>query len=151
MIFARCQDAAPAAPGLDRRAVPGPCRLGGRDRIGIKPVWDSLDTTPLPTGRETNMQRRQAAWAALLAAGSFFALAPAAARAQPGEPFRPPAVPLVTHDPYFSVWSMRDRLTDDWPRHWTGAIHALCGLVRIDGQPYRFLGPGQVKAPPMKQ
>lgn len=97
------------------------------------------------------MQRRLSPRAALLAACYSLALVPAPALAQPGEPFRPPAVPLVTHDPYFSVWSMSDRLTDDWTRHWTGAIHALCGLVRIDGQPYRFMGPAMVKAPAMKQ
>jgi hypothetical protein len=96
------------------------------------------------------MQPRHAAWTAPIVACCYLALAPAAF-AQPGEPLRPPAVPLVTHDPYFSVWSMADRLTDDWSRHWTGTIHAMCGLVRIDGKPYRFLGPPAVKAPPMQQ
>lgn len=69
--------------------------------------------------------------------------------AEPG--FRPPAVPLVCHDPYFSIWSFTDRLTDDWPRHWTGAINAICGLVRIDGAPYRFCGPGPDEARPLEQ
>ncbi|MDB5294422.1 MAG: glutaminase, partial [Phycisphaerales bacterium] len=55
-------------------------------------------------------------------------------------PLRAPAVPLVTHDPYLSAWSFADRLTDDWPKHWTGHVHGMCGLVRVDGKPMRFMG-----------
>jgi hypothetical protein len=65
--------------------------------------------------------------------------------------FRPPAVPLVTHDPYFSIWSFRDNLTDDWPRHWTGAVEALSAMARIDGKPYRVMGPSPRQVPALKQ
>ncbi|CCW35438.1 protein of unknown function (DUF1793) [Chthonomonas calidirosea] len=73
----------------------------------------------------------------------LFLLPSAAVAAQVVETahYRPPAVPLVVHDPYFSVWSMSDHLTDDWTRHWTGAVNAMCGLIRIDGKVYRWAGP----------
>ncbi|MFZ4507274.1 MAG: glutaminase domain-containing protein [Fimbriimonas sp.] len=65
--------------------------------------------------------------------------------------FRPPAVPLVTHSPYFSVWSNADRLTDQWPRHWTGAVHAMCGMVKIGDKVYRWMGTPRAEVPVMEQ
>jgi hypothetical protein len=53
---------------------------------------------------------------------------------------RAPAIPLIVHDPYFSIWSPTDRLTDSWPMHWSGRSHQLAGMIRVDGNPFRFLG-----------
>lgn len=75
----------------------------------------------------------------------------ASALANDGPAGRPPAVPLVVHDPYFSIWSFGDRLADDWPRHWTGKIHGMCSLIRVDGKPYRLMGWPGTDIPAMPQ
>ncbi|HEX2950320.1 MAG TPA: DUF4965 domain-containing protein [Armatimonadota bacterium] len=64
---------------------------------------------------------------------------------------RPPAVPLITHDPYFSVWSGGDQLTDVTATHWTGTWNQLYGVVRIDGKNYRFIGERLIDFPVMRQ
>ena len=56
------------------------------------------------------------------------------------EKFRAPAVPLVTHDPFFSVWSFADKLTDDTTRHWDGVRRYMIGVMAVDGDLYEFMG-----------
>ena len=55
-------------------------------------------------------------------------------------PLRPPAVPLVTHDPYFSIWSNTNKLYSSPTSHWTRGENRLSALVRVDGQPFRLMG-----------
>jgi len=53
---------------------------------------------------------------------------------------RAPAVPLITVDPYFSIWSQDTTLNFDSARHWTGSVMNLFGCVAIDGKKYSLFG-----------
>jgi Glutaminase A six helical-hairpin domain/Domain of unknown function (DUF5127)/Domain of unknown function (DUF4964) len=93
-------------------------------------------------------------WATVMVAGQVPQRAAtsraAQARPAPLPVLRPPAVPLVTHDPYFSIWSPADRLTDASTAHWTGRAHPMNSLIRIDGEAWRLMGasPSNVAALP---
>ena len=64
----------------------------------------------------------------------------AAAPASFQNDLRAPAYPLVTVDPYFSVWSFTDEANGDMTRHWSGRKQPLLAAVRVDGVTYRLLG-----------
>lgn len=53
---------------------------------------------------------------------------------------RLPSVPLITSDPYLSIWSPYDKLNEGTTRHWTNDEKSLIGAVRVDGKVYRFMG-----------
>ena len=53
---------------------------------------------------------------------------------------RLPAYPLVTHTPYFSLWSMDDVPNRETTRHWTGKPNPLTGILRLGERSYCFLG-----------
>lgn len=54
--------------------------------------------------------------------------------------FRPSAVPLIAVDPYFSIWSMHDKLNDGVTSHWTGRRNPMTAGVVIDNKLYILMG-----------
>ena len=58
---------------------------------------------------------------------------------------RLPSVPLLTNDPYFSIWSHYDALNEGPTRHWCEHEKAIDGILRVDGTAYRFMGQGNEK------
>ena len=87
----------------------------------------------------------------LLQLSSAILLATHVAWAQPTPPLRPPAVPLVAHDPYFSIWSPGDKLTDADTVHWTGKPHSIFSTVSIDGKELRMVGKMGSQLPALPQ
>src|SRR5215469_11199038 len=65
--------------------------------------------------------------------------------------FRPPAVPLVTYNPFLSIWSESDHLNGSTTKHWTRHNNSLVSLIRIDGKTYRLMGAEPKSVPPLEQ
>lgn len=56
---------------------------------------------------------------------------------------RLPAYPLITVDPFFSIWSRSENLYDAPTTLWCGISKRLTGFVTVDGKKFRFLGKGK--------
>jgi hypothetical protein len=65
--------------------------------------------------------------------------------------FRAPSVPLVAHDPYFSIWSPANKLNDSETVHWTGKNQPLHSILRVDGKAYRVMGSQPSELEPLRQ
>ena len=50
-----------------------------------------------------------------------------------------PALPLMTHDPFFSFWDCGPSLPNEEIKHWTGAEKCFRGAVTVDGLLMRWL------------
>lgn len=55
---------------------------------------------------------------------------------------RLPAYPLITIDPFMSIWSMNDTLTAGTTQLWCGQDKTLKGIITVDGRSFRFMGKG---------
>ena len=65
---------------------------------------------------------------------------------------RAPAYPLITVDPYFSVWSTSDKLYENDIKTWDSRTCFLIGKAEIDGECYIFMGSAKdMNMPPMNQ
>ncbi len=50
------------------------------------------------------------------------------------------AIPLILHDPFFSVWSSADNLYDKDTVHWCGASQTIRGYLKVTDTIYSFWG-----------
>ena len=51
-----------------------------------------------------------------------------------------PAYPLFVKDPYFSIWSMTDKLNDSNTLFWHGEEKRIYGFLYVDDKKYCFMG-----------
>ena len=53
---------------------------------------------------------------------------------------RAPAYPLITVDPYFSVWSPSNKLNDSTTVHWTNSPNTILGIATVDNKKFSVIG-----------
>ena len=97
------------------------------------------------------MRNHRRSLAAALCGLLVLATGKAQAQQTPAVPYRPPSVPLVVHNPLFSVWSAADKLTDVQTTHWTKKTQALNSIIRLDGKNYRLMGSEPAGVDPLPQ
>ncbi len=64
---------------------------------------------------------------------------------------RAPSYPLITVDPYFSVWSSADKLNEKNTVHWTDYDNVISAIATVDGQKFRVMSAYDESIPPMTQ
>ncbi|HPS02118.1 MAG TPA: DUF4965 domain-containing protein [Candidatus Sumerlaeota bacterium] len=99
----------------------------------------------------TKLRQRLSYLSVACALAAVWMCAQAATPRAVADPVRPPAVPLVAHDPYFSIWSPADQLYGEETTHWTGKPHPLHALVRVDGEVARVMGAQPAHIAPLPQ
>ncbi len=67
------------------------------------------------------------------------------------EAFRPPAVPLMVHNSYFSVWAFNEKLGEADILHWSLVPNPITCLVRVDGKTFRLMGETKSALPGLEQ
>jgi hypothetical protein len=112
------------------------------------PGAHEMKTIPIINYSSEAIKNKKITWLLLLFA---VALSARLLRAEDTTPFRPPSVPLVTYNPFLSIWSPADRLNDFNTQHWTHRDHPLVSLIRVDGQSYRLMGATPDDLPPFEQ
>ncbi|MCC7374997.1 MAG: DUF4965 domain-containing protein [Verrucomicrobiales bacterium] len=145
--FTSSEDLTDAYLGLIRRLHP----LTGRQGLSAAVYTQTTDVEVEVNGLMTYDRAQVKMDAALVAAANRSVYNPPADRVSVSTNLVPPATPLVACDPYFSIWSPADRLTDEDTVHWTGRPHRLSSLLRVDGKGYRVLGPSPASLPALEQ
>lgn len=53
---------------------------------------------------------------------------------------RAACIPIITHDPFFSVWSDKDHLNEGDLVHWSGLRQTIRGYIKVNEITYCFMG-----------
>jgi hypothetical protein len=112
--------------------------------------------------RASRNQLYVAAWIVMAAGTAFVGAADAPKSPGPAQgaasristakmAFRPPAVPLMVHNSYFSVWAFSEWLPEADILNWTRTPNPITCLVNVDGKTFRLMGDPKSPLPVLEQ